>query len=230
MDAHKALRVLSTRPSREEMVHDMLKSIIVSSLFSSDNTITSLLLLATSALPFPTCSWSTCHGKCSSVLTHSSAWNQASGKRTQQSWASTPWCSTGSEDGPSVLKSGKEKWEGKRGWEGGSNWSRTKLRWCQECSNFCLQGEKQRYLIWFKINTVLALGWCPTVTFIGIFLRPFPLQHCTPCILSHSEMSCGWDNLPHSAVVTQHLLATSASQLGPLVPDQIIWFGHQIKD
>lgn len=23
----------------------------------------------------------------------------------------------GSEDGPAVLKSGKEKWEGKRGWE-----------------------------------------------------------------------------------------------------------------
>lgn len=136
----------------------------------------------------------------------------------------------GSEDGPAVLKSGKEKWEGKRGWEWGSNWSHSKLQWCQEGHNFCLQTEKQRYLIWFKINIVLALGQHPTGTFIGIFLRPFPLQHCTPCILSHSEISCGWDNLPHSAVVTQHLLAIPSSQLGPLVPDQIIWFGHQTKD
>lgn len=53
MDAHKVLKVLSTNPSREELVHDMLKSITVSSLFSSDINVTSLLLLATFALPFP---------------------------------------------------------------------------------------------------------------------------------------------------------------------------------
>lgn len=68
------------------------------------------------------------------------------------------------------------------------------------------------------------------VTFTGIFLRPFPLQHCTPCLLSRSEISSGRANLPRSAVVTRHLLAMPSSQLGPLVPDQIIWFGHQIKD
>lgn len=231
MDAHKVLKVLSTNPSREELVHDMLKSITVSSLFSSDINVTSLLLLATFALPFPMRPWSRtrCMGNAPQfwhTVQHKTRHpGKGHGKLSQHplmlhrdlKMGLLYW---------SLERSGK----GKRGWEWGSDWSHKKLQWCQECSNFCLQTEKQRYLIWFKINIILALGWHPTVTFIGIFLRPFPLQYCTPCILSHSEISCGWDNLPHSAVVTQHLLAMPSSQLGPLVPDQIIWFGYQIKD
>lgn len=56
MDALKVLRVLRTNPSKEELFHGMLKTTVVSSLLSSHNNITSLLLLATSALPFHTCS------------------------------------------------------------------------------------------------------------------------------------------------------------------------------